>query len=298
MIDEYIDTNWAALQGNTSEVNSSTAMRVAHEAVNIVAGFDSVAASAKAHFYASGVFGQLAQGGVSGTFESIEVNCPTAGAGLVSGNITVAGTFSQGDFVSAEFTNCVDQFDAVLNGPLDFTVSSYELLDPEVGLYRLDGDASMPCLERAAEGRTYVGCGDVETSYDGAAWPPGGIVTASSADFTVAFDDMDRYVSNATVRTATIIGPPWIMVDRSSSGSFGAPGLGGRYSYENTVPDTYMVDDDPATGPSGGVLKVTADDGSAVYIIAVDELNVRLEVDDDGDMLTDWSVWTTWAELY
>jgi hypothetical protein len=252
----------------------------------------------KVHFYASGVFGQLAEGGVSGTFESIEVNCSTAGTALVSGNIAIAGTFTEGDFVSAEFMNCVDQFDAVLDGPLEFTVASYELLDPDIGLYRVSGDASAPCLERTADGLTYNGCGDFETSHDGAQWPPGGTLTASSADFTVAFDDMDRYVSNAAVSTNTLIGPPWIMVERSASGSFGAPGLGGRYSYESLIPDTYMVDNDPATGPSDGVLKVTSDDGSSVSIVAIDEFNVRLDIDDDGDTFTDASVSTTWAELY
>jgi len=297
VIDEYIDTNWSELQGVTSTINSSTAPLVAHEAVNVVAGFGSVTVAAGAQFEDGGAFGQIMRTGVSGTFNPIEVACPYGGSAMVSGTIASAGTYGAGDALVAAFTNCRFLRD-LLGGPIEFTVASYEQGSDDT--YVVSGSGTEPCLTRTAGHLTYTGCGDFETNYDGRFTSPSTVYfTATSADFTIAFDDMDRYLSNASVSGEIEFGPDLIVViTRTSSGSFGGPGLGGRYAYESLVPDTLLYPGTSTIGPHSGELRVTADDGSTLTIVALDTENVRLDVDYDGDGSLDTSITTTWAELY
>lgn len=297
VIDEYIDTTWAELQGNTSTINSSTAPLVAHEAVNVVAGFGSVTLAAGAQFEDVGAFGQVMLMDVSGTFDPIEVACPYGGSAMVSGTIASAGTYSAGDAMVAAFTNC-RFLRELLDGPIEFTVASYEQGSDET--YLVSGSGTEPCLRRTTGDLSYTGCGDFETNYDGRFTSPSFVYfSATSADFTIAFDDMDRYLSNASVSGEIEFGPDAIVViRRTSSGSFRAPGLDGQYAYESLVPDTLLFPGNTTSGPFNGELTVTAGDGSTLTIVALDNQNVRLDVDHDGDGSPDTSITTTWADLY
>ncbi|MEE4161492.1 MAG: hypothetical protein V2I25_03230, partial [Woeseiaceae bacterium] len=297
VIDEYIDTTWAELQGNASTINSSTATLVAHEAVNVVTGFGSVTVAAGAQFEDVGAFGQVMLMDVSGTFDPIEVACPYGGNAMVSGTIASAGTYSAGDAMVAAFTNC-RFLGELLDGPIEFTVASYEQGSDET--YLVSGSGTEPCLRRTTGDLSYTGCGDFETNYDGRFTSPSFVYfSATSADFTIAFDDMDRYLSNASVSGEIEFGPDAIVViRRTSSGSFRAPGLGGQYAYESLIPDSLLFPGNTTIGPFNGELKVTAGDGSTLTIVALDNQNVRLDVDHDGDGSPDTSITTTWAELY
>lgn len=297
VIDEYIDTNWSELQGVISTINGSTAPLVAHEAVNVVTGFGSVTVAAGAQFQDDGAFGQIRLLGLSGTFDPIEVACPYGGTAMVSGTIASAGTYGAGDAMVAAFTNC-RFLRNLLDGPIEFTVASYEPGPDES--YLVSGSGTEPCLTSTTGDLSYTGCGDIETTYDGQFTSPSFVYfSATSADFTIAFDDMDRSLSNASVSGEIEFGPDAIVVlTRTSSGSFGAPGLGGQYAYESLVPDKFLSGPSADNGPFSGELKVTAGDGSTVTIVALDRLNVRLDVDYDGDSILDTSITTTWAELY
>ena len=60
---------------------------------------------------------------------------------------------------------------------------------------------------------------------------------------------------------------------------------------------TAVSDDDPTTGPYSGVLQVTAADNSSMRMVAIDEFNLRIDLDFEGDSVIDESISTTWAEL-
>ena len=63
------------------------------------------------------------------------------------------------------------------------------------------------------------------------------------------------------------------------------------------MPDVFLIDDDAATGPYAGELLVTASDGSTMGMVAVDEFNLVLEIDNGGDSAVDEVIETTWATL-
>ena len=86
-------------------------------------------------------------------------------------------------------------------------------------------------------------------------------------------------------------------VTRSSAGALTSAALDGSFNYESIIPDSFLFDTDPNTGPFSGELLVTASDGSTLRIVAVDDTNVRLEIDYDGDSIADTEINTTWAAL-
>jgi hypothetical protein len=49
--------------------------------------------------------------------------------------------------------------------------------------------------------------------------------------------------------------------------------------------------------PSAGVLTVTATDNTSLRLTAIDTVNVRLEIDQNGDSVTDEVINTTWSDL-
>ena len=73
--------------------------------------------------------------------------------------------------------------------------------------------------------------------------------------------------------------------------------ISGTFSYQSVVPDEFLSDTDSATGPYTGELLVTAADNSSMRMVAVDEFNVRLDLDFNGDGVIDQSIPTTYATL-
>ncbi|MEM8769962.1 MAG: hypothetical protein AAGE43_21210, partial [Pseudomonadota bacterium] len=52
-----------------------------------------------------------------------------------------------------------------------------------------------------------------------------------------------------------------------------------------------------AETPISGVLRIVGLDGGSILVTALDEVNVQLEVDEDGDGTVDVTIMTTWDEL-
>jgi hypothetical protein len=71
----------------------------------------------------------------------------------------------------------------------------------------------------------------------------------------------------------------------------------GRDVYETITAFEGNNDGDPATGPDTGELRPTADNGSAVDVLAISEFDARLDLDLDGDGSTDHSIIVPWLEF-
>jgi hypothetical protein len=72
-----------------------------------------------------------------------------------------------------------------------------------------------------------------------------------------------------------------------------ASGLGGSVHIETTVPFTGLADEDP----SAGTFVATGAMGATVTLIALDNVNVQILVDADGDGTAETTINTTWAAL-
>lgn len=87
------------------------------------------------------------------------------------------------------------------------------------------------------------------------------------------------------------------VVSRQSSGVMTSEDLVGSYSYRSVTPDRFLLDGLAETGPYAGELLVVAGDNSSMRMVAVDEFNLRLDLDFDGDDVIDESIPTTYSTL-
>jgi hypothetical protein len=300
VIDEYVDTTWAALNGEStpdpaSTINSASAPIVAREVFNAVTGFGSVTLTAGNQFTPSGVFGQVQLMAVSGSFGPLTVNCVGSGVAEVSGSVATSGTFTASDQLDATFMGCT-RSNEILDGSLDVTVSSY--VQSAGDAYRLTGVATQTDLRRFTGGSCFIGSGSFDTTYDHMYSMTGLVQASSTANmFTISAGGRGQVLSNASVTGDVSIGQPFATVSRSSSGSVTSDDLAGNFDYESIVADVFIMDEDPATGPFTGELLVTAADNSAMLMVALDEFNLRLDIDADGDSTVDDQIMTTWAQL-
>jgi len=293
VVDAYVDTSWAALNGQTSTINSSTAVGIAREVYKGVTGFGSIAITPSGQFIPTAPFGQIKAQAVSGDFGPLVLNCFTNGTATVSGFIDTAGTFSANDLLSASYTGC-RHGDEVLDGLMDVTVNSY--VEKPGDAFQLAATIVDNALIRDAGGSAYTGTGTISGSYDRSYTTTGvTYMDASATTFTIGSDAVDRQLSAPSVSAQVNGGQPPVTVTRDSSGSITSPALTGSFAYQSIIPDTFVFDTDPNTGPYEGEMLVTASDGSTLRIVAIDDTNVRLEIDLDGDLIIDTTIDTAWA---
>ena len=295
VIDAYIDTTFAALNGHTSTVNASTAQVVAREVIHGVTGFGSMSVAGGSQFQANGVFGQIQLLAVSGDFGPVVVTCLSGGTATVSGFIANAGTYSPDDHLVTSFAGCA-RAGEIVTGVMDLAIADFNLGAGDA--YWFNGSVILDGLERNAGGATYAGTGSYVFVYDYRFTSLDFVhAVALAPSLTISAGGLDRLLSAAGVDAQIIAGAPPVTITRSSAGAIRSARLDGSFDYESIIPDSFVFDADPTTGPSSGELLVTASDGSTLRIVAVDNTNVRLEIDYDGDAIVDIEINTTWAAL-
>ena len=301
VIDQYVETSWAALNnqnapdGEASLISSSTAPTVAREVFNGVTGFGLVTVTGGNQFISTAVFGQIQQQAVSGDFDLLAIDCASGGSANVSGSISTAGTFSPNDELSATFTAC-SRSNEVLNGEIDVVVGSF--VQSAGNAFLVTGTVSQTDLKRTIGGSCYWGTGTFDTSYDSFYSTAGTVnVSNSASSFAVSAGGRTQNLSDATANADVTVGQQFPIISRESSGNITSEDLNGSFSYESISPAVFHLDDDSGTGPYSGELLVTASDDSNMRMVAVDEYNVRLDIDVDGDSIVDEEIATTWATL-
>ena len=295
VVDEYIDTTFAALNGHTSTVNSSTAPVIASEVIHGVTGFGSMTVTGGSQFQVNGVFEQIRLQAVSGDFGPIAVTCMSGGTATVSGFIANAGAYSADDHLLTSFAACA-RAGEIVTGVMDLTIADFSVGAGDA--YGFIGSVTLDGLERNAGGATYAGTGSYEITYDYRLTSPDFVhAVASAPSVTISAGGLDRLLSAAGVNAEIVVGAPPVTITRSSAGAIASAALVGSFDYESIVPDSFLFDSDPTTGPFSGELLVTASDGSTLRIVAVDDTNVRLEIDYDGDAIVDTEINTTWEAL-
>lgn len=301
VIDAYVYTSWAELNGQITPngaaalINSSTAPTVAQEVFNGITGFGSVAVASGGQFAPSGVFGQVADLGISGTFGPLTVDCLTSGTANVSGSLAAGGTFNAGDRLEATFLSCT-RGGEVLDGSLGFNVSGFEQTPGDA--YRVTGTASQNQFRRFVGGSCYTGTGSLTTTHDFVYTNTGVLVAESAAgSISIMSGGVTQTLNNATVRAEVTLGQQPVEISRTSSGTITSDALGGAFQYESVTPQVFLLDDSAVTGPYAGVLVVTASDNSKMHMVALDELNLRLDLDFDGDSVIDEQISAAWVDF-
>jgi len=227
--------------------------------------------------------------GVTGIVVSGNDVCTNGGTFSFSlDDVDNSSTISSGDTMSVSFVNC-NEAGSILTGGIALTglvVSGDVLTFP----YTLQFTMRMKKLKAQENGQTDIANGAAtysESSTDG-------VVTTSRLS-----GPSIQYTSAGV--TATITGFQIDSTDDAGTGAYtfnvtatvSSPSMGGSA----TIVTNTTFQGNGSGNPSVGQAKATGANNSSVTLTAIDAVNVRLDVDEDGDGLTDSTINTTWSAL-
>ncbi len=221
-------------------------------------------------------------------FGPIVVSCQESGTITISGD--ASDPMAAGDTFKVESTMCDDGLGEVVDGVIDFTVRDISG-DLAAGAYLLSMDAVVTNLQIMTASDTITSNGDATVSLDTST--PGFVDagtsgTSMTTDSNASSETITNYQSNQTL-DANQQNLPFTL---SASGTLDTTRLDGIVSY--STPTEFSGEG--IAFPSAGELLVEGTNSSA-RLIAVDDVNVTIEIDSNGDGVTDETINTTWAAL-
>jgi len=225
------------------------------------------------------------------TVGPIELPCDYLGTFTVSGNIANPDTLSVGDRITLVFAGCDDNLGAVLDGKLALVVRRLQG-DPQTDVFLLGLDLTLTSLRVTETNQVYSADGAFTLTLDNINFPvmvlglSGSRLTLSEGGETYTLTGFDH-----SLEIDAGVFPEAILAELA--GTFVSDALAGRVDYLTTVPVRATGDNDPETGQ----LLLTGDLHSTVRLNIIDSTSVRLDIDENGDGVTDAFVDTTWAEL-
>ncbi len=222
-----------------------------------------------------------------------EFQCLTSGTVTISGDIadpTDPTRLSINDTFRVVYVACNDGVGEILDGTIDFTVGDFagDLL---AGTYMLSMDALAADLQVNAGGVTTVSNGDTSVALDTMDTPFIDVGTSGSAmrvDSSARSDILINFTSGQTV-DGNIAPAPYTL---TAAGSLDSTLLNGVVNY-STVQTFQGVGTE---FPTEGRLRVQGS-GSSLDLVAIDNINVDIEIDSNGDGTIDVTISTTWADI-
>jgi hypothetical protein len=246
-----------------------------------------------------GVSKPAPQNGTNGIVSDIVNNAPfgpITNACAVSGTLTVSGdlasplTLTAGDTIRAEYEACDDGAGEIVDGRVDATIEMFSG-DILSGSYDVTMQIGLTDLDVTTGNDHLLGNGDATATLDTTAAPfvstsVTGDSLASSTNGSSA--TLSAFSSEQTV-DAGLLPAPYTL---DAAGTLDSSELSGVVHYSTPV----TFEGDGVDFPHAGELLVTGANCSA-RLVAIDNVNVKIEVDSDGDGMVDQTIDTTWAEL-
>ncbi len=216
--------------------------------------------------------------------------CLVSGSVTVSGNLASQDALSAGDRIVARFSNCDEGEGEVVNGILTLDVDTFSG-DLFGGFVLVGLTLGFDNLSANEGGEISTVNGDLSLLMDTRNYPVS-TFGISSASLSVS-DGIDTVVlSNfSTTVTADESSQPAAFT-YTSSGRVSVP-RHGSVSYQVLQPFTGFGEGDP----DAGVLYIEGNLGASITATVLSNTQVQLEMDYDGDGVTDETVIVTWVEL-
>ena len=216
--------------------------------------------------------------------------CPFGGTMTLSGEVADLSNISAGDRLFLEFDSCDSGSAGVMSGKFTMLFNSITG-NPADAVFGFDVNLTMEGISLTIADETAVTDGDMRivtpdaNAADKAAQLSGNTLTTTLGNAT---STLLNYQIDATYDAATAASVT------ASSGALDSSEFDGRVNFETTVPFRSLASDDYA---SEGTMLITGVNGSALQLIALDSVNVRLEIDANGDGAFEDTLETTWADL-
>lgn len=215
---------------------------------------------------------------------------PADGSITVSGDLANLLTLTPGDTISIEYTQCDEGLGEVINGFVDLTVTDFAG-DFLTGSFLLAMNAVLTNLQVITIDDNVTSNGDASITMDTRANPyieAGVSGTSMTADANSHSETLSNYSSDQTFDGS--LDPAEYTL--AAAGTLDSTQLSGVVEYSTGPNFTGLGTDYPHTG----VLLVQGAESSA-SLIALDNTNVRIEIDSNGDGTVDETINTTWEAL-
>ena len=207
---------------------------------------------------------------------------------LLSGDVQSTDMLSVDDVVTLQYSDCDDGV-AVINGTMSMTILSVSG-DFSGGSVAFSVAITLDDFAVSQDGTTQTANGSMTISLN---LPNSGPITMSITTDSLAVSDG---VSTDTLQDFSLtqsIDPLTGDYTISAEGMVGGSAFDGQVEFSTSIDLAGTGDGYAATGE----ILITGDGGATIAMFALDADTVRLEIDYDGDGITDQIVDKTWAEL-
>lgn len=222
--------------------------------------------------------------------QPIVTPCLSDGIVTITGDVADPLTLTVGDTFRTVYELCDDGAGEVIDGSIDFTVREFTG-DVLTSLYRLSLDAVVTNLQVVSATDTITNHGDVTVTLDTMDAPSifaGVSGTSMTVDSNASSETLSAYSSSQTVDGELQTFPFTLTM----FGTLDSTQFAGIVRY--STPVTFVGEG--IDYPSSGALLIEGDNSSA-RLTAVDNINVTIEIDSNGDGVVDATIDTTWAAL-
>ncbi len=280
--------------------NAATATRVSWEAMATSGNFGSLGGGVAVTTSAPDAFAKPspATAAASKVINVIQMDpfgpfvlpCQVDGAVIMSGDVADPETLTVGDTFQMTYELCDDGLGEVIDGTVDLDVGEISG-DLDSGMYMLSMDAVMTNLQVVTGTDTIMNNGDATITLDTMQAPyiaAGTSGTSVTVDTNASSETLSNYATTQTVDG----GMEELPFTLSASGTLDHTELDGIVQYSTPVTFT----GEGFEYPSAGSLLVEGESSSA-RLTAVDNVNVTIEVDANGDGVIDDTINTTWASI-
>ena len=236
-----------------------------------------------------GIVSAPGSGGSAGqgvAIPSIDFPCAT-GIVTVSGEIfdPITPTLTPGDFIDSVYADCDEGTGEVVNGMVRMTVDAF-VGDLTLGVYDLTATFVLTNLQVATATDVLASTGTVTVALD-TTMLPAIAASVSGSSLTTDGNTASETLTNFQAAQSVDAGLQPAPFSMDSSGTLNSSELAGVISY--STPVTLQGFD--FDFPSSGEFLVTSGT-SSLRLIALDNINVRIEINNDGVIEI---IDTTWA---
>jgi hypothetical protein len=215
--------------------------------------------------------------------------CVVSGSLTMSGDIADPLTLTLGDTFTVDADACDDGFGEVLDGSMTMTVS--EFTGDLFGNYLLGMNATLDALQVTTVDDVISSTGDTAVALDTTNNPFVSVSVTGNSMITSSNASTETLSNYSTAQTvdAGQTQSPYTLI---ASGSVDSSLLSGAVTYSTPVQfQGFDVD-----YPHMGELLVTGTN-SSVRLVAINNVDVRIDLDNDGNGSVDEMINTTWAAL-
>jgi len=222
---------------------------------------------------------------------SAVVDCTVLGT--VDIDITVSNPLqpTEGDIYALQFTDCNEGTGTVTNGGMIMTITDLDG-DFQSGQFLLGVSMELSAFQVTEGGETSGANGTVTVAID-TRTPPLTTITVSTSALATSSEGSAEVVTDLTVTISEdeSMFPTAVSVDTSFT--IDSPRIGGEVLVSTSLALQASGDEYPYVGE----IRISGAGNSAIVLIALDAVRVRLEIDIDGDGAFDGTLETTWDEL-